>query len=179
MLVVDCQTGHKSVSRLVTRMAKTVVGLNVSYSQLAIFSSGLAQPFNDWTEKHFAQGFAWRPGSVSFRTIVEAGEHSVEIDVVERVDPIGTDVVRAIEVPFEVPPDGAVEIASISDAVALSLPARQFLLRCEFPRSNDGGAQRVRLYFSTKDTPRFAVVKADAALNAAGELLTTANAASI
>lgn len=56
--------------------------VDVSYSQLGVFVAGPLKPFNDWTDKHVAQGFAWRPESVSFRTLVEAGSHSVEISVV-------------------------------------------------------------------------------------------------
>ena len=158
-------------------MASTV-SVNVSYGQFAIFASALRQPFNDWTDKHLTQGFAWRPGSVSFRAMVEAGLHSVEIEIAEHVGTLRPDVVRAIDVPFDVPADGAIEIGSISDTVPLSLPAGSFLLRCEFLRPSSDASERVRLVFARKDRPRFAVVRADQSLSYDGELLTTAQAAS-
>jgi hypothetical protein len=37
-----------------------MVKLSILYSQLAIFSADLAQPYNDWNERHVAQGFSWR-----------------------------------------------------------------------------------------------------------------------
>jgi len=158
-------------------MTSTTVNVEVAYGQIAIFTRALQQPFNDWTDRHVAQGFAWRPGSVSFRTIVEAGRHSVEINVTEHVGPISVGAVRAIEVPFEVPADGAIEVGSISDSVPLSLPAGVFLLRCEFLRPSHSGAERVRLVFGMKDASHFAIVRADESLNADGELLMTAPAA--
>ena len=51
-------------------MAATL-SLEISYGQLAVFANSLPQPFNDWTDQHVSQGFAWRPGSVTFRSMVE------------------------------------------------------------------------------------------------------------
>ena len=157
-------------------MTRTI-SFEVSYGQLAIFASALKQPFNDWTDQHVAQGFAWRPGSVSFRAMVESGPHSVEIVITDHLGTIHPDAVRAVEVPFEVPADGAIEVGSITETVRLSLPAGSFLLRCEFlePAGPDG--ERLRLIFARKDAPRFALARADAALSSVGELLTAAEAA--
>lgn len=158
-------------------MATTIV-LDVSYSQLAVFASSLEQPFNDWTDRHVSQGFAWRPGSVSFRSIVEAGQHSLEIEVSSHVGAVRDDATRVVEVPFEVPSDGAVEIGSIAETVPISLPAGTFLLRCEFMQPAGPDGERVRLTFAKEDVPRFAIVRADPELIADGELLTTAEPAS-
>lgn len=158
-------------------MMATTIGLEVSYGQLAIFASSLKQPFNDWTDQHVSQGFAWRPGSVSFRCMVEAGQHVIEIEVVNHVGAVHPDAARVIEVPFEIPADGAVEVASIAETVPLSLPAGSFLLRCEFLEPPDAAGERVRLIFAKKDAPRFAVVRADPELSASGELLMTAQPA--
>ncbi len=155
----------------------TKIDLEVSYSQLAIFASSLQQPFNDWTDRHVAQGFAWRPGSVSFRSMVEAGQHSVEINVADHVSDVHLEAVRVVEVPFEVPADGEVEIGSISETVPLSLPAGWFRLRCEFLKPAGPDGERVRLTFARKDVPRFAVIRADSELSVEGELLTTAHPA--
>ena len=155
----------------------TTISLEVSYGQLAVFASSLKQPFNDWTDQHVLQGFAWRHGSVSFRSMVEAGQYSVEIGVANHVGSVHPDAVRVIEVPFEVPADGAVEVGSIAEAVPLSLPPGPFLLRCEFLRSPGAGAERVRLTFARNDEPRFAVVRADPELSSIDELLMTAQPA--
>ena len=155
----------------------TTIDLNVSHSQLAVFASLLAQPFNDWTDQHVSQGFAWRPGSVSFRSLVEAGSHSIEIEVVDHMGNINEDAVRVIEVPFEVPSDGAVEIGSIIETAPVSLPAGKFLLRCEFLKPASHVGERVRLILAKKDFPRFKIVRADAELLSDGELLVVAQPA--
>lgn len=155
----------------------TKFDIEVSYAQLAIFASSLANPFNDWTAQHVAQGFSWRPGSVSFRSIVQTGQHSVEIDLVEKLGAVHPDAVRAMDVPFEVPADGAVEVGSIAETLPLSLPAGSFLLRCEFFKPTCTDSERVRLTFAKNDILRFEVVRADAELSVHGELLTTAQPA--
>ena len=155
----------------------TTIKFEVAYSQLAVFASALPQPFNDWTDRHVLQGFAWRPGSVSFRSVIEAGQHSVEVNVAEHVGPVHPEAVRAVEVPFEVSSDGAIEIGSIAETVPLSVPVGSYLLRCEFLQPSDAAAQRVTLTFAKKDPQRFAVVRADGELLVCGELLLTAQPA--
>ena len=55
--------------------------LDISYSQLVVFQKGMENPFNDWENTHVDQGFAWRPGSVSFwfttcrRGILDSNQH--------------------------------------------------------------------------------------------------------
>lgn len=158
-------------------MVVTSLKIDVSYSQLAVFWSSLQQPFNHWTQRHVDQGFAWRPGSVSFRTLVEAGAHSVQIDVADHVDSVSANAVRVIEVPFEVPVEGDIEVASIADSIPLSLPSGRYSLRCEFLGADEGGTQLVRLVFAISDDQRFAIVRADDKLVVEQELLTTAEAA--
>lgn len=155
----------------------TELEIEVSYSQLSVFASSLPDPFNDWSDPHVAQGFSWRPGSVSFRTLVEEGTHRVELLAVKQLPELHADAVRVIEVPFEVPEDGDVEIGSISQTVALNLPPGSFLLRCEFLQPAQGNFDRVRLTFAKEAEPRFAVVRADPALQVPDTLLTTAQPA--
>lgn len=151
--------------------------LNVSYAQFAVFASSLRHPFNDWTDRHVMQGFAWRPGSVSFRSMVDTGPHEIEINVVNHMEALHPDAVRAVEVPFEVPADGKIEVGSITETVDVSVPPGIFLLRCEFLSTSNTGVERVRLTFADGDAPRFAVVRADPELSLGGPLLTTAQPA--
>ena len=155
------------------------IRLEVSYSQLAIFASALADPFNDWTDQHVAQGFAWRSGSASFRTLVEAGLHEIDVDVVDHVGLVDPSTIRAIEVPFEVPMDGSIEVASIAESSPLNLPPGEFLLRCEFLQPKTQEVHPVRLVFAKKDSLHFAIVRADEELSVDGELLTSADAARV
>mgnify|MGYP003387854617 CR=1 FL=1 len=150
------------------------VNIDVSFGQLCVFQSTLKDPFSEWTDEHVAQGFAWRPGSASFRSVVDAGEHRVDISVVNHLEKIGDDVVRAIEVPFEVSEDGAVEIGSIADTVVLNLPPGSYLLRCEFLHPITDAFERTRLTFAKGEQPRFKVALADSMLSPGGEILTIA-----
>jgi Competence protein J (ComJ) len=158
-------------------MGEITVNFWLSYSQLAVFLSSLEQPFNDWSDSHAKQGFAWRPGSVSFRSLVDCGQHSVEIRVLEHSQAVHLESVRAIEVPFDVPDDGSIEVGSITQTIPINLPCGSYLLRCEFLSPPNENSERVRLTFASKDTPRFAVVLADSELSLDGRLLTFANAA--
>ena len=158
-------------------MGSTNFLVSVSYSQLAVFHAALEHPFNDWTDRHVNQGFAWRPESVSFRTVAEAGPHRVEVFVsVEETQP-SPDAIRIIEVPFEVPPDGAVEIASIADGASVKLSPGMHSLRFEGFGAERGSETRVRLVFRRNDQARFSVIRADGDLSIEGELLTTASPA--
>lgn len=154
----------------------TTLTIDVDYGQLAVFVASLAQPFNDWTDRHVDQGFAWRPGSVSFRTLETAGSHRVEVSCVENLAEPDAEAVRVIDVPFEVPQDGAVEIGSVASTVLVALPPGRFTLRCEFFRA-DGAGAFANLMFAKGETSHFAVVRADDALAVHSDLLTTAKPA--
>lgn len=151
--------------------------LSISYSQICVFWSSLQNPFNFWTQAHVAQGFAWRRGSVSFRTLVESGIHAVEFSVVDSLQPLTANAIRAIEVPFEAPVDGCIEIASISDSIGLSIPEGTYILRCEFLDHGGNECKQVRLTLATNVLPHFAVLRADAELTVGEELITDSEAA--
>ena len=144
----------------------------VSYSQPSVFDPSLANPFNNWTRVHVAQGFAWRPGSVSFRTLSESGVYDVELLLGEGGRPILPYVLRAIEVPFRVPSNGALEVASISDGQRLELPAGPYQLRFEsLPKF------KIRLVFTKAMEPKFLILRADSDLVPTIPLLQTAEPA--
>jgi competence protein J (ComJ) len=154
-------------------MTFTSTRLSVSYGQVAVFDGALEDPFHDWTEAHFQQGFSWRPGSVSFRALDEGGQYTLEIVVSETVA-VSPEAIRIIETPFEVPASGAIEIASIWDGVPLSLPPGMYSLRYEcFPISKDS-EDKVRFVFTRTNTPSFKILRADAAITPGEHLLTSA-----
>lgn len=155
----------------------TLLSLNVSHGQIAVFDATLNQPFNDWTDRNFLQGFTWSLGSVSFRAVVENGLHLIEIDIVENVGDVHPEAIRVLEVPFEISANGAIEIGSIAETVPLSLKMVKYLLRCEFLHPAGARGDRVRMSFGQRDPLRFAIVRADPELSATGELLTTAHPA--
>ena len=151
--------------------------VDVTYSQLAIFWAALPQPFNDWTDMHVSQGFAWRQGSVSFKTLDEQGVHSVSCALINKAAPVSKDAIRVIQVPFEVPDDGMLEVASISDSVSIELPNGMYQLRCELILPKNGARPCVNLFFLKTSYPSFSVVKADNDLSVKLPLLISAEPA--
>lgn len=104
----------------------------VSYSQLAVFVAGLDQPFNKWTDEQVEDGCAWTPNSVSFKTPVDDGVCLVEVmEAQER-----TSSAKSIEVPFVVPDDGKIEVASISDGSLIEIRPGKSTLRYEVVAEN-------------------------------------------
>ena len=156
-------------------MKKNEFDLDVSYSQVTVFHAGLDEPFNDWTDDHVNQGFAWRRESVSFKTLIEAGQHRVELVISDEFQPVGSGVVRAILVPFTVPKKARIEIASISDGTEHKVPAGSYSLRYEAFMLDK--TPHVRFSFLPKSKLDFVVEVADAELSPPKKLLLTAKPA--
>jgi hypothetical protein len=135
--------------------------VNVSYSQLAVFDAGLNQPFNNWADEHFSQGFAWRPGSVSFMCLVENGSHNVEISMVDFFDDINLNAVRVFDVPFEGPSSGFIEIGSITETNKFNFPLGSYVLICELIEYQKNSDKFVKLIFAKKEIQHFKIVLAD------------------
>ena len=158
-------------------MATHIFKVDVSYSQIAVFCSSTNQPFNDWTQKHVDQGFAWRKCSVSFRTLVEFGMHSVEVVILDYLPEVSSNVLRAIDVPFDIEKDSDISIASIADSALFGLLHGSYALRCEFLGLDCDGFQKVRLLFARHDIPHFSIAKGDKDVSESVELIKFANAA--
>lgn len=96
-----------------------------SYAQLAVMDPG--EMLNMWTERHYKQGFSWRAGSVSFRTLSEDNSARVRIRLTKTMDlPAGA--VRAILVPYEVRAEG-VEVVTVTEGVSVDItPGKYGLL---------------------------------------------------
>ncbi|HZH97796.1 MAG TPA: competence protein ComJ [Fimbriimonadaceae bacterium] len=151
--------------------------LEVSYTQVAVFDSTLTAPFNDWTDDHVNQGYAWRPGSVSFGTLESSGAIRVEVfrsrELNERTSPAE----RIIVVPFSVPEHGTIEIASIGSNAVLEVPPGEYELTFEHGRDPEG-AMWANLYFRRVEAPVAPrIVRADAELNPPDVLVMTASPA--
>ena len=154
-----------------------VISIHVLYSQIAVFLPSMAQPFNDWEPRHVTQGFAWRLGSVSFRTLVETGLHRIEIERVQHIGEVCENALRVVEVPFEVPEGGEIEIGSITETFPVFIQPGKYRLRCEFMGFDDVLEAVARLTFAVDDSPTFNIVVADSELKYEGDLLTEANPA--
>jgi Competence protein J (ComJ) len=151
--------------------------LYISYSQIAVFNAGMSNPFNDWTDQHVQQGFAWRPGSVSFRTIKSEGVHSVEVFTLdENLTDEYEEAERVIAVPFNVGESG-VEVASISDSVKINIPKGEYSLQVVLWKPKTDQLDLIRLLFVRKKHPEFSIIKADIEIQSLKDLLKTASPA--
>ena len=151
-------------------MAKAKI-LSISYSQVAIFDGRLKAPFNEWTAAHVAQGFSWRPKSVSFATLIADGP--ARLDVVTRKRFLRRkDAVRTIAVPFTVEPGMRLEVASIAHSFPIEIAAGNYRLCYE--TGSESGACWIRLTFLIDGPREFAVLVRDGDLDPPDPLVTTA-----
>lgn len=147
----------------------------VTYRQIAVIDPDLQNPFNDWTPQHVAQGFSWRPGSVSFATLDDSGPIKVQVqrvnDFVPRVDSK-----RAILVPFNVGPSGRVKVAPLDRGKLLSIPCGTYALVFETGHDSDG-VMWSRFSFVPSDTVKARIIRADSGLSPSCPLVMQAFAA--
>lgn len=149
-------------------MSQITLQIYLSYAQLCLFTSSLSQPFNDWRDRHFSQGFSWRPGSVSFRALVEDGDHKINLYINEPVSALSDNCIRAFKVPFEVT-DGDIEVASISDSYPLNIPIGSYVVQIEFLEIAKGELPQVNLRLNNGETD-FKILRADGEIDAEGDL---------
>jgi Competence protein J (ComJ) len=149
--------------------------IDVSYMQIAVFFADLRNPFNKWTAQHIAQGFSWRPCSVSFRTF-DDGKTGVTVLVNQRRSESST-AHRIIRVPFSVPHGATLEVGSISDSRQFEIPQGDYAVTFEHGRA-DGGSMWCTLWFEPMKEPVLAsVVRADPELAPGEDLLMEAEPA--
>ncbi len=155
----------------------TTFSLDISYAQIAVFDARLAAPYNDWKDQHVAQGFAWRPGSVSFGTLESGGPIRVEVILTRVLDEKTSLAERIIAVPFTVPEHEAVEVASIGSGASFDLVPGEYEITFEHGR-DPAGNMWANFYFrrvSVPVSPR--VLRADAELTPPSELVMIADSA--
>ena len=135
--------------------------LDINYAQLSVFDADLERPYNDWTPAHVQQGFAWRPGSVSF-ALPDAKAAQVTVTLAaSRVTP-GPSAKRAVVVPI-VKHDADLVVGSImSTEHQLALPAGRYGLLFE---ASDDAPCSVNLTFYPSTEDEFAVLLAGKDMN--------------
>lgn len=148
--------------------------LEVAYSQISVFQSCLKDPFNDWTDRHAAQGFSWRPGSVSFRTLDTDGPISVIVKKDTALD-VSPSALRAIQVPFHVPSGVGVEVGTIIETVGIELDPGHYTLIFEHGRNDDSGMWGMLRFVPGNTAPR--ILRSDEELSPGEELLMNAQPA--
>ncbi|MCC6553654.1 MAG: hypothetical protein IT372_11625 [Polyangiaceae bacterium] len=148
--------------------------IDVTYSQVSVFGTRLDRPFNDWTDEHVKQGFSWRPGSVSFATLDDGGPLRVRVSSAP-FETSSSRASRVIQVPFEVPEYGEVDVASIGQAVTLELPSGTYALLFEHGRDEHG--MWATFHFVRSDLARPEIIRADPEIHPPEALIMTAQPA--
>lgn len=143
--------------------------LAVLYAQVFVSRPGQGG-YPLWTDAHVAQGFAWREPCVAFGIPDHDGECRIEV-ALGAPPPLAGDCLRAIEVPFLVPPAG-VEVGGLAGWRVVPVPAGPHQLRFDLRPGGAGRAYRVGLVLTPAAPRRFAILRRDGEMTA-GEVLTT------
>ncbi len=153
-----------------------IFNLDISYSQLVVFQKGIENPFNDWEDIHIEQGFAWRPGAVSFGSLL--GDERCQINVSAKLQvKIVDNSIRTIVVPFEVT-EGGIEIASVTQEVEIQIPTGLYeLVFNVVPRTSSDQLDVYDFSFVKTVHPTARILVADKMLNPPKELSMKANPA--
>lgn len=138
----------------------TIIQLYVTYQQISVFDPNLPEPFNFWSDKHVAQGFSWRRGSVAFGTLDPDGTISVEVrfDTNPMLD---EGVIRAILVPFERPETGNIEVATITDSHMLNIPTESKGILYQAGIYGDRSRYGITFVDGLEPSPRILVADSD------------------
>lgn len=123
--------------------------LEVSYLQISLFRSQIQDPFNDWSDRHYEQGFAWRDGSVGFRCLDDG---PIEITVVVGRTDEAPGAIRVIEVPFRMDETGRGKVATISNGLAFDLLPGEYKVTFAHGAEAESGMW-CRLFLERVQTP--------------------------
>jgi hypothetical protein len=154
-----------------------VYDFGIFYSQLIVSDPTTAPVPNDWQERHVAQGFSWRPGTVSFGTLGDVGTLRVEVLIGDELS-VQPDAVRAIVVPFSVSPPGLVQISDTANEETTRVGPGEYALLCEMGYSSVQRGQEAewcRLSFVPDGDVRPEILRADAELSPRYPLLMEAD----
>lgn len=150
--------------------------LEISYSQIAIFIKGTKFPFNDWTDIHVKQGFAWRSESVCFGSLLNDGKCMVNVSIQKSVKVLEGSI-RTIVVPFHIS-EHKIEVASITQGECIQMPKGLYeLVFNVIPKSNENDYDIYDIAFVETSTPIERILLADDMLNPPDKLLMEANPA--
>lgn len=149
----------------------------IMYSLISVFNANMVNPFNDWTETHAHQGFAWRTESVSFGLINDPIEAIVRVNVGGEIKP-QSGAERAIVVPFTVVAPGKVEIAGLDRGEKVDLNIGTYALLFETAKIDEERAWINLTFVPSEQTDPRILIK-DEALTPPNPLLMEARPATI
>jgi hypothetical protein len=148
--------------------------LTVLYGQIFVSRPGEGG-YPLWTQAHVDQGFAWREACVAFGIPDHDGDCRVEVGR-GPPPPLEGDCLRAIEVPYLVPP-GGVEVGGLAGQRVVAMPPGPHQIRFDLSPEAAGPGLRVRLLLTPGAPRRFAILRRDAEMTTDTVLTTTAEEA--
>jgi hypothetical protein len=148
---------------------ETTLNVPIIYSILAVDDAGLHETYNAWRQQHIDQGFSWRPGSVSFRTLRDVGNQKVTVRRANQIN-VRPDAQRVILVPFTVSPPGRIGISDLMEDQFINMPGGSYSLLFETGYDDDGDIW-CDLTFVPGAPATAQVLRADAALSPSYPLL--------
>jgi len=157
--------------------------LHLLNPQIAVFSPpSMTNPFNDWDDRHVAQGFAWRTQSVSFATLEEYGALELHVVLARSYEP-DTEAIRIIRVPFRVE-DNVVAISNLVSDATVSIPNGNYELIYETGYQSQQTVDQARqtlwcrlIFLPTKRRCIAQIIRADSKLSPGPSLLMEARPA--
>jgi Competence protein J (ComJ) len=143
------------------------------YSQIAVFLFGLENPFNDWSDTHFNQGFSWREGSVSFGTLSENEQCNITVRITDNLE-VNSNVIRAITVPFYINFKG-IEVGNVMETKAIDIEEGMYELL--FTIQVENSVEHYIFNFIRNNNPKANIIIADEKLKTSTTLLMEAEPA--
>lgn len=135
--------------------------VTILYSQISIYDDP-APDFPKWTEEHVAQGFAWRPGHVSFGVPDHNGQCRVIIKTADKFDELKDKDFRVIRVPIEL--TSSAWLATVIDEHAIPLEtgtyAIEYRLSAGQPNLKENPYMfEINITFKKDENPSFKIVR--------------------
>lgn len=149
--------------------------LFLEYSFVAVSLPRLAHEINDWNSTHGAQGFSWRPGSVSFGTFDADDNVQISVELQNSyISPVAA--IRIIKVPFQVEEDGVTLIDVLTQKWRVPIPEGNYALFFAV-EPFEASWKYLLTFVSEKVLPEAEIMLADELLSPPDELLMDAEPA--
>ena len=147
------------------------------HSLVEVYDPGQTNHATLWLNRHVAQGFVWQPGSIGFGLLHDLGDHFIEIHLNYSFQ-VQPETVRAISLPFTVPPTGEIEVTDNIHVQKVAVPSGEYALLFEIgyahgivPEERDDASFWVRFTFVRQQHVQPAILRADEGLSPAYPLL--------
>ncbi|MBS1792803.1 MAG: hypothetical protein JSS81_03055 [Acidobacteria bacterium] len=147
--------------------------LYFAYNQFMIFDTSVKLPGNDWTDEHIRQGFARRPSSINFSTLIDFGTANVIVYKGSYI--LDNSDERVIAVPF-LCVSGKVRIEGPEEISPRIVKIEQGNYKLTVAQTVNRATEIIKVYFNKLDTPleRSEIIVSDEELSTVTQIVETA-----